>query len=237
MLYRSSAKVKRGFCAKCGTPLTYQHPGGVELAIGAFDHPERFEPQIQVNHHQRLPWIDHLFEKPAYSSPEMEEFFASIESYQHPDHDTEQWPPEKKRVRLAGAGSVRSQHGRGSVFAIELALLRRAARPDADTTSEPHADADAASRHRTGTVLLIEDDPPQRLNRQPHTRRAYLDHPPMPGDYRPTHACKPHEPAPLNDVTHKTTHDLKDPARPHPTDAEHHNRTLGDHTSRNTSPE
>lgn len=58
--------------------------------------------------------------------------------------------------------SVRSQHGRGSVFAIELALLRRAARPDADTTSEPHADADAASRHRTGTVLLIEDDPELR---------------------------------------------------------------------------
>jgi hypothetical protein len=26
MLYRSSAKVKRGFCGKCGTPLTYQHP-------------------------------------------------------------------------------------------------------------------------------------------------------------------------------------------------------------------
>ncbi len=32
-----SAKVKRGFCEKCGTPLTYQHAEGVELAIGAFD--------------------------------------------------------------------------------------------------------------------------------------------------------------------------------------------------------
>lgn len=94
MLFRSSAKVKRGFCAKCGTPLSCHHPDGVELAIGAFDHPERFEPQVQVNHHQRLPWIDHLFEKPAYSSPEMEAFFASVESFQHPDHDTAQWPPE-----------------------------------------------------------------------------------------------------------------------------------------------
>ena len=48
MLYRSSSKVKRGFCGKCGTPLSYQHPGGVELAIGAFDHPEQLEPQVQV---------------------------------------------------------------------------------------------------------------------------------------------------------------------------------------------
>lgn len=93
-LFRSSAKVKRGFCNKCGTPLTYHHPGGVELAIGAFDHPELLEPQVQVNHHQRLPWIDTLFQKPAVTSPEMEAFFSSVESYQHPDHDTADWPPK-----------------------------------------------------------------------------------------------------------------------------------------------
>jgi hypothetical protein len=93
-LFRSSAKVKRGFCAKCGTPLTYHHPGGVELAIGAFDQPERLEPQVQVSHDKRLPWIDHLFTKPAVSTPEMEAHFASVVSYQHPDHDTAAWPPE-----------------------------------------------------------------------------------------------------------------------------------------------
>ena len=93
-LFRSSKKVLRGFCPKCGTSLTYHHPGGVELAIGAFDHPECFEPQVQVNHDKRLPWIDHLFEKPAATSPEMEAFFASVDSFQHPDHDTKIWPPE-----------------------------------------------------------------------------------------------------------------------------------------------
>ncbi|MFN7027476.1 MAG: GFA family protein [Pseudorhizobium sp.] len=93
-LFRSSPKVKRGFCAKCGTPLTYHHPGGVELAIGAFDQPERLEPQVQVNHDKRLPWIDQLFEKPSVSTPDMEAFFASVVSYQHPDHDTATWPPE-----------------------------------------------------------------------------------------------------------------------------------------------
>ena len=91
MLFRSSAKVKRGFCAKCGTPLSYHHPNGVELAIGAFDHPERFEPQVQVNHHQRLPWIDPLFQKRATAQALAD---TELVSFQHPDHDTAQWPPE-----------------------------------------------------------------------------------------------------------------------------------------------
>ena len=92
--FRSSKQVHRGFCEKCGTPLVYRHPEGIELAIGAFDHPELFEPQIQVNHAKGLPWIDRLFEKPHFESPGMTEFFASIESWQHPDHDTEKWPED-----------------------------------------------------------------------------------------------------------------------------------------------
>lgn len=90
-LFRSSKKFHRGFCSKCGTPLTYHHPEGVELAIGAFDHPELIEPKVQVNHHLRLPWIDTLFDKPAkaQSAPE-----GDIVSWQHPDHDTDVWPPE-----------------------------------------------------------------------------------------------------------------------------------------------
>ena len=93
--FRSSKKVHRGFCSHCGTPLAYRHPGGIELAIGAFDHPELFEPQVQVNHAKRLPWIDHLFEKPAYESEAMTEYFASVESWQHPDHDTGKWPEDE----------------------------------------------------------------------------------------------------------------------------------------------
>jgi len=37
--YRSSNLVARGFCAQCGTPLTYEAPDGVALAAGAFDDP------------------------------------------------------------------------------------------------------------------------------------------------------------------------------------------------------
>src|SRR5690606_10887424 len=37
--FRSSNHVLRGFCAACGTPLTYEAPDGVALASGAFDAP------------------------------------------------------------------------------------------------------------------------------------------------------------------------------------------------------
>lgn len=90
-LFRSSAKILRGFCENCGTPLTYQHPNGIELAIGAFDTPEQFEPQIQVNHDARLPWIENLFDKPVIPHGPDE---IPVESFQHPDHDTDTWPPE-----------------------------------------------------------------------------------------------------------------------------------------------
>ncbi|ATN33747.1 aldehyde-activating protein [Rhizobium sp. ACO-34A] len=90
--FRSSAKVKRGFCQKCGTPLTYQYPEGIELAIGAFDHPELLEPQVQVNHDKRLPWIDTLFDKPP-ALQALDE--VAVVSFQHPDHDTAVWPPEE----------------------------------------------------------------------------------------------------------------------------------------------
>jgi hypothetical protein len=93
--FRSSNKVHRGFCQRCGTPLAYRHSGGLELAIGAFDHPEKLEPQVQVNHSKRLPWIEKLFEKPVIEGEPYQSFFDSIESWQHPDHDTDRWPEEE----------------------------------------------------------------------------------------------------------------------------------------------
>ena len=33
--FASSNKVQRGFCAACGTPLTYEYGGPVEVAVGA----------------------------------------------------------------------------------------------------------------------------------------------------------------------------------------------------------
>ena len=59
--------------------------------------------------------------------------------------------------------SVRSKHGKGSVFAIELDLLRQIAAPPVKVDMRPSAAPPAIeSHHRTGTVLLIEDDPELR---------------------------------------------------------------------------
>ncbi len=56
--FESSNLVRRGFCADCGTPLTFEYDGGIELAIGAFDDPRVAAPSIQVNPHDRQPFTD-----------------------------------------------------------------------------------------------------------------------------------------------------------------------------------
>ena len=37
--FRSSNKVRRGFCADCGTPLTFDYGGPIEVSIGSLDDP------------------------------------------------------------------------------------------------------------------------------------------------------------------------------------------------------
>lgn len=93
--YASSNLVKRGFCADCGTPLTYEAPDGVALAAGAFDDPSRLPPTIQFGTEARLAFVDGLSELPSLRTEEDDkaiDFLARIVSNQHPDHDTEQWP-------------------------------------------------------------------------------------------------------------------------------------------------
>ena len=88
--FHSSNFAERGFCADCGTPLTYQADGHeIELAIGALDHPEMAAPTIQVNPADRLPYFEGLANLPMQQrSAEREPFYAAVVSYQHPDHDT-----------------------------------------------------------------------------------------------------------------------------------------------------
>ena len=95
--FRSSNKVRRGFCADCGTPLTFDYGGPIEVSIGSLDDPALGAPAVQVNAEPRLPFVDHLAELPirtAEDEPKITAFMAGIVSYQHPDHDTETWPPQ-----------------------------------------------------------------------------------------------------------------------------------------------
>jgi len=95
--FRSSSAVFRGFCGDCGTPLTYEAPDGMALAIGAFDHPEEIAPVIQWGIEAKLPYVDRLPDLPGeatMSDVASAPFLATLVSCQHPDHDTENWPPE-----------------------------------------------------------------------------------------------------------------------------------------------
>jgi hypothetical protein len=97
--FQSSNKVRRGFCGQCGTPLAYDFGASVlELAIGAFDDPEVVVPVIQVNTEHKLSYFDSLMSLPVRQpgeSPKADEFLIGIESYQHPDHETAEWPPRR----------------------------------------------------------------------------------------------------------------------------------------------
>jgi hypothetical protein len=52
--------VTRSFCGRCGTSIGYVDDGLADehyLAIGFFDHPERFTPQAHGYWQERLPWV------------------------------------------------------------------------------------------------------------------------------------------------------------------------------------
>jgi hypothetical protein len=96
--FRSSNAALRGFCADCGTPLTFEAPDGIALAIAAFDDPEEIAPTIQWGIEAKLPYVDHIHELPGEDTMadiSSSSYLADLVSYQHPDYDTEQWPEER----------------------------------------------------------------------------------------------------------------------------------------------
>lgn len=58
--FASSAGVKRGFCAACGSTLTYEGdrwPTEIHFHVGAFDMPQDFPPSGHAFADERLPWL------------------------------------------------------------------------------------------------------------------------------------------------------------------------------------
>lgn len=97
--FQSSSAVQRGFCPECGTPLTYEAPDGIALAIGAFDDPASVAPDKQWGIENKLPFVDSLHTLPGHETMDDENsasFLRTMRNYQHPDHETEDtWRPEK----------------------------------------------------------------------------------------------------------------------------------------------
>ena len=59
--FTSSPGVRRGFCQRCGSPLTfrYRSAGGawVDVTVGSFDDPAELAPQYHVWADSRLAWL------------------------------------------------------------------------------------------------------------------------------------------------------------------------------------
>lgn len=58
--FQSSALVKRGFCARCGSPIAYQHSDNQHIAIwvGTLDYPEKVQPQVHWHIESKIAWVN-----------------------------------------------------------------------------------------------------------------------------------------------------------------------------------
>ncbi len=98
-IFKSSDQAERGFCRNCGTPLSFRFAGGprISVSIGSLDEPEKVQPQSQYGIEGRLSWFAALptlkgDKTTEADSPELAPKIAAS-NHQHPDHDTEVWPP------------------------------------------------------------------------------------------------------------------------------------------------
>ena len=95
--FESSNVARRGFCNLCGTPLAYQAPDGLALSVLAFDDPDALAPVIAYGVEGKRIWCDAVPTLPEHHTMDDEEaapFLAKLINHQHPDHETQNWPPE-----------------------------------------------------------------------------------------------------------------------------------------------
>lgn len=98
--WQSSANVVRGFCRTCGTPLCYDDLTSdcIGITIGSLDDPSAFPPVTHDGVEGRMPWLAALNDVPDFGEteqPSQAEWAAAIKATnrQHPDRDTDVWPP------------------------------------------------------------------------------------------------------------------------------------------------
>jgi hypothetical protein len=71
-VHNSSPGVERGFCARCGTSLTYRRanrPGLFDVTTASLDEPDAFPPDKEIWLSERLAW-----EAPNPGLPHFDEF-------------------------------------------------------------------------------------------------------------------------------------------------------------------
>ncbi|GLQ55160.1 GFA family protein [Devosia nitrariae] len=100
--YPSSAAAVRGYCAACGTPLTFEPEGEdtIDVGIATLDVPAALKPTEQYWVGTRMPWFGELADLPTAGLGDKlpADEVTRRRPFQHPDHDTDAWPPQD-RVR------------------------------------------------------------------------------------------------------------------------------------------
>jgi hypothetical protein len=102
--FQSSADALRGFCRDCGTPLTYEALSRprIEVTIGSLDRHAEITPIRNIGVEAMQPWVADIMHLPSTASGEGDNGVGDTparfdqirqSNRQHPDHETEIWPP------------------------------------------------------------------------------------------------------------------------------------------------
>ena len=64
--FSSSDIAERGFCAECGTPLTYRglKSDRISVTLGSLDNPGAVEPETQLGVESRVGWLGRSLSRP-----------------------------------------------------------------------------------------------------------------------------------------------------------------------------
>ena len=58
--FQSSPGVRRTFCARCGSPMSFageRWPGEIHLFAASFEDPAHLAPSVHVHAGEQLPWL------------------------------------------------------------------------------------------------------------------------------------------------------------------------------------
>ena len=88
--FASSNLARRGFCEKCGSPLSFKYDAPdmrMYVTIGSLDHPEDVPIIKQFGIESRLPWVKFCEDVPGQRTGESaaeQEFLGKMQDHQSP---------------------------------------------------------------------------------------------------------------------------------------------------------
>ena len=90
-LFQSSSIAERGFCADCGTPLTYRglSSSRTSVTICSLDDPDAVAPESQLEADHAVAWVSECLTTPNMQVADWlkSKEIADVGNRQHPDHD------------------------------------------------------------------------------------------------------------------------------------------------------